>query len=99
MPSLNIALAGIDISSYHGEKMNALRVAIKGIVIYFSYNTPVAFHHKAKVVVVSENCWQNTTGKHIAEIERIWTKPKSGRTPRQEFEKLLNEALTAEGLA
>ena len=39
----------------------------KGTIIYFSYETPVAFEQNYKMVC-SENLWGVTTGRHLNSI-------------------------------
>ena len=68
-----------------------------GIDIYYSYATPVAFQqHSAKVssaingvLIVSENVWSRTTGKHLTQIDGG---DKKSRIPHDQFEKLYNKA-------
>lgn len=57
-----------------GEKLT--RVYFGNVVVWFSYETPVAFHVPGQKRVVSENVWNTTTGKHINAIP--------GSTPRTE---------------
>lgn len=40
-------------------------VTINNKSVYFSYDTPVAFHHPERGLVVIENRWGPTTGKHL----------------------------------
>jgi hypothetical protein len=56
--------------------------------LYFSYETLVAFHAPGVGLVVSENCWGPTTGRHLNDIA-----PKADRKPRAEFERLAAEHL------
>ncbi len=52
---------------------------------YFSYNTLVAFRSNKTGLVVMENYWGNTTGKHLNWINR----DHSIRVDEDTFEKLL----------
>jgi hypothetical protein len=61
--------------------------------LYFSYSTLIAFRHGGGLVI-SENCWNNTTGKHLNAIDR----DKNKRLPRAEFEKAVDGFLTKIGL-
>ena len=73
-------------SSNYGA--HTLEVSVGNLTIYFSYKTPVAFHTPGRLVV-SENVWGNTTGKHLN-----WIDPdKSKRLDRNEFEKQLAEVM------
>ena len=57
--------------------------------IYFSYKTVVAFSTPKSGLIVSENLWGPTTGKHLN-----WIHPdKSKRVSREKFEKLMNKYL------
>lgn len=56
---------------------------------YFSYETIVAFHTKKRGLVISENVWSRTTGKHLNWIND----DKSVRVPHDEFLKLLDEVI------
>ena len=61
-----------------------------GGLIYFSYKTPVAFV-KNGPVVVRQNDWGPTTGKHLNTIDGG---NKKARVPGDQFEKMLQEAFT-----
>lgn len=56
-----------------------------GRAIYFSYRTPVAFQSRERLVV-RENDWGPTTGKHLNAID---AGNKKARIAGAEFEKLL----------
>ena len=73
-------------SSNYGA--HTLEVSVGNLTIYFSYKTPVAFETPGHLVV-SENVWGNTTGKHLNWINS----DKSNRLDRGEFEKQLNEVM------
>lgn len=57
--------------------------------LFFSYETLVAFHAPGVGLVVSENCWGPTTGRHLNAVGLGNVK----RTPRDEFERLAAEHL------
>ena len=57
------------------------------IDIYFSYKTPVAFN-AGKGLVVRQNDWSSTTGKHLNWIDGGGDAKKK-RISGDEFEKLL----------
>lgn len=62
--------------------------------LYFSYETVVAFRAPKTGLVVSENVWSSTTGKHLN-----WICPdKSRRVSNEEFEKQLAEVVKGAGL-
>ena len=47
---------------------NTVGVTVDGVDIYFSYQTPIAIRHGGKLVV-RENNWGPTTGKHLNSID------------------------------
>ena len=51
------------------SKKNSQVISTKDGEIYFSYRTPVAFDGK-KGLVIRENDWRQTTGKHLNAISR-----------------------------
>ena len=67
---------------------HTLEVSVGNLTIYFSYKTPVAFYTSGNLVV-SENVWGNTTGKHLNWIDPV----KSNRLDHNEFEKQLVEVM------
>jgi hypothetical protein len=68
---------------------NALCVSIGIIDLYFSYQTVVAFRSPEDGLVVSENVWTVTTGKHLNSIQP----DKSCRIDYGEFSIKLNNML------
>ncbi len=70
---------------------NLTRVYFGDLVLWFSYETIVAFHAPGSSRVVCENVWTQTTGKHLNEIDGG---NKSSRTPRAEFSRLLDETIS-----
>lgn len=67
---------------------NFHEVSIKGVTLYFSYETIVGFAN-ANGVVVSENLWGPTTGKHLNRIG-----DKSDRVSREIFDAKLEQVLS-----
>ena len=74
------AEAGIDLSrpptlvelpeAYHPtDRPNFCNVTFGRVTYWFSYRTCVAFHVQGYRVVVRENNWGPTTGKHLAHID------------------------------
>lgn len=81
----------VSLTKYAGETADAHRVTINNLELFFSYQTLVAFRPAAGGrVVVCENVWSNTTGRHLTAIDG-GTRDK--RLPRQEFLKALNAEL------
>lgn len=80
-------------SSNYG--VNSLTVSFpSGFSLYYSYDTIVAFTGK-NGLVIRENDWSTTTGKHLNWIDT----DKSKRIKGEEFEKLLQAELVVHGLA
>jgi len=69
---------------------HALCVSIGGIDVYFSYKTPVAFRTIKTGLVVRQNDWAQTTGKHLNAID---DGNKKARVSGEEFERMFDEAL------
>ncbi len=68
---------------------HTLLVTVGGLDVYFSYRTPVAFRARGRLVV-SENRWGPTMGKHLNWIDGG---NKTGRTPRADFERMLEREI------
>lgn len=49
-------------------KPNAIAVTVSGMTFFYSYNTLIAFEDK-EGLIISENVWSNTTGRHLNAIE------------------------------
>ena len=69
--------------------VNALAVSVGALDVYFSYRTPVAFRTPGRLVV-RENDWGPTTGKHLNWID---DGDKDARVSGAEFERLLSEEI------
>lgn len=67
---------------YDGRAIK-LTLAVDGYAytLYFSYSTLVAYCHPKADLIVSENIWSNTTGKHLNYINA----DKSQRISRDDF--------------
>ena len=74
-------------SSNYGA--NALKFYTDKATIYFSYKTPVAFHTFETGLVVRENDWGPTTGKHLNWIDGG---NKESRIDGETFEAMLEKA-------
>ena len=70
--------------------VNTLMINIKGLTLFYSYKTIVAFEAPNTGLVVRENSWGPTTGKHLNWID--WGN-KEARIPGKEFESKLKEVL------
>ena len=51
------------------KQHNTTVVTVGRLEIYFSYETPVAYWHDSTGLVVRENDWGPTTGKHLNWID------------------------------
>ena len=80
----------IKIGSYSQKspQANCMFVTVGDLILYFSYETIVAFRVNGETICV-ENRWQCTTGKHLNWIEPDHKK----RLKREDFEKQLNKML------
>lgn len=74
-------------SSNYG--VNSLCFTVKDLEIYFSYKTPVAFWHPSTGLVIRQNDWGPTTGKHLNWIDS----DKSKRISGEDFEDKLNKIM------
>lgn len=73
------------------QNNNLTRVYLGNIVLWFSYETIVAFHVPGQPRVVSENRWSQTTGRHLNEIDNG---NKSERISHEEFTAKLGQVMT-----
>ena len=60
---------------------------VNKVIYYFSYKTLVAFEHVSTGLVIRENIWSRTTGKHLNWID----KDKSKRVNTETFFEKLDE--------
>jgi len=70
--------------------LNTMKVSVPGLTLYYSYETIVAFYTWDTGLVVCENVWSVTTGKHLNWIDGG---DKKGRLPVEEFDKQLEETM------
>jgi len=66
---------------------------IGNAVLYFSYETLVAFHVAGQPRVVAENSWSNTSGRHINHIDGGSDEAIAARLPYDEFLKQANKLI------
>jgi hypothetical protein len=60
-----------------------------GVQVFFSYETPIAYWDGLEgEIVVSENVWTRTTGRHLARIKTLY--PNHVVLPHEEFTVRLN---------
>ncbi len=80
-------------SSNYG--IHALMFSVGTLDVYFSYKTPIAFRAPGIGLVVRQNDWGPTTGKHLNWIDSYGLRPntnKGYRIPGPEFERQLTAA-------
>lgn len=75
------------------ERPNFASVELGALTIWFSYNTPIAFHTPATRTVVRENDWGPTTGKHLGMVERDYGLDRGQRIEGDAFEAHLSSLL------
>lgn len=68
---------------------HTLRVDFQNFTLYYSYETIVAYDDVTDGLVVSENVWSTTTGKHLNWIQS----DKKKRVKHSEFLVMLEEML------
>ncbi len=61
-------LKDISLSALDGTNNKCHEVKIGGITLWFSYETIVAYEDEEGNLLVSENYWSNTTGRHLNAI-------------------------------
>lgn len=91
-------ILGIDISNYGSASSDnygahTLRVTMGSLTVWFSYDTPVAFAWEG-AIVVRENPWGPTTGKHLTLIDGGSKEAKKRRVSGEVFEDALEKALS-----
>lgn len=65
---------------------NAMMLELgNGVTVWFSYSTPVAFETPTSGLVVRENSWGPTTGRHLAMIEAQCNADRRSRVSEAEF--------------
>ena len=67
---------------------NCHKVTLNNIELYFSYETIVGFYSPSTGIILCENIWGTTTGKHLNAFG-----DKYLRIPKKEFEKKLEEVM------
>lgn len=67
-------------------------VQVGDTTVWFSYTTPVAFSNTKTGLIVRQNEWSTTTGKHLNYIDGGTPEAKKKRVDRETFQKKLSEA-------
>ena len=76
--------------SENTDNWNCLKLYLQNVTLWNSNHTPVAFRKSGSPLVVRENDWNTTTGKHLNWIDGG---NKSARINGAEFERQLAEAV------
>ncbi len=79
---MNVKLRNVNSPTQH-------EVSIGDIELYFSYETCVGFYAPGEGMVISENMWSTTTGKHL----NYWQSDKSMRVKHDVFKEKLEAVL------
>ena len=85
----------VGIGNYLDSSPNTIKVTIGALDIYFSYSTPVAYRTPEDGLVVAQNCWSRTTGRHLTAIDRG---AREKRIDCEEFSRKLEDVLRKHGL-
>ena len=73
-------------------KPNFTKINIGTTTVWFSYETPIAFKNGTwSTLVVRENVWGTTTGKHLNWIDGGTKEAKANRVSSDEFDRALDE--------
>ena len=85
-----------ELPSFHcymgNGRINALTFFLGGVQVYFSYKTVVAFRAEGRLVV-RQNTWGPTTGKHLNEIDGGDAEHRAQRVNEHDFQILLDQVL------
>ena len=79
----------VSLFEYCDWNTKAIGVSIGFLDLYFSYDTIIAFRFPGYGLVVRENDWSTTTGRHLNSIPHYKTERISG----EQFEISLSEVL------
>lgn len=82
----------VKITQYAGPSSS--KVSFPTLSLYFSYSTIVGIESKETGLLVSENKWSNTTGKHLNAI----CSDKKLRVERSKFEEVVSNVLKLHNL-
>ncbi|MGE5433040.1 MAG: hypothetical protein ACM3QX_18325 [Syntrophomonadaceae bacterium] len=72
---------------------NFTRLELNSLTLFYSYETIIGFHTPETGMVISENVWSQTTGKHLNRLG-----DKKDRIPYDEFQEKLDQVLHVETL-
>ncbi len=80
-------------SQYAGP--SSLYLAIGSLEVWFSYQTPVAFRTAHTGLVIRENDWAQTTGKHLNAIDPDHKRRISGEEFEERWQSILGRLARA----
>lgn len=76
-------MATVELS--RSQNNNLTRVYVGDLILWFSYETIVAFHAPGSSRRVCENVWSQTTGRHLNEIDGGSKEAKAARLSHDVF--------------
>ena len=79
-------------------KPNFTKINVGTVMVWFSYDTPIAFKVYGQPRVVRENIWSTTTGKHLNAIDGGTKTAKAERVSSEDFNAALKRLLKWLGL-
>lgn len=74
---------------------HTLRIDTANLTLWYSYKTIIAYQDAQDGLVVSENAWTTTTGKHLNWIDGG---NKKSRKPHADFEAMLEASCKRHGV-
>ena len=74
---------------------HSLQIDMGPVRVWFSYQTPIAFHVAGHSRVVLKNYWSVTTGKHLNAIDGGDRQAKKQRVDQETFDRLWAEQVEA----
>ena len=72
--------------SHPTDRLNFTAVDVGNLEVWFSYSTPIAYRAPGSGLVIRENDWSNTTGKHLAYLDSGNAAAKKERISGAKFE-------------
>ena len=76
------------VDTYVNNQWNNIRVSSQHGMVWFSYSTPIAFQPLGETLIIRQNDWSATTGKHLNAINA----DKDIRVTGERFEKLFHKS-------
>ena len=74
---------------------HCLRIDFGPVTVWFSYQTPIAFHVDGHERVILRNYWKQTTGKHLNAIDGGSYQAKKARVDQETFDRLWAQQVEA----